>query len=186
MNYVDYTWVRVLQNALSFLDQSYSVCICAPGHAYEHNEDRTCPLTHQRAQMEKIWVWSKSWSAFWNAQIWVHGYLFIGPSHSSGWLWSFVCIWQFKQSSDLFWPNQPPSKFEHRWQINLNPFKAMVGWSLAWRIDRPKQKRADRKKNWNFPFFYFPYRLHHISGPTGLTKVVYLSKFVGFCKESNY
>ena len=35
-------------------------------------------------------------------------------------------------------------------------------------------------------FFYFPYGLHHISGPTGLTKVVHLSKFAEFCKENSY
>ncbi len=35
--------------------------------------------------------------------------------------------------------------------------KAMVGWSLAWWIDRPSQKRADRKKKLGFYiFFIFP------------------------------
>ncbi len=41
---------------------------------------------------------------------------------------------------------------------SFDTHKAMVGWSLAWRIDRLKQKRADRKKIGILHFFYFASR----------------------------
>ncbi len=61
----------------------------------------------------------------------------------------------------------------------------MVGWSLAWRIDRPKPKRSDRKKNRQSIFFYFASR-PYISGTSGPTKIVHLSKFAGFHKANSF
>ncbi len=57
--------------------------------------------------------------------------------------------------------------------------KAMVGSSLAWRINRCKGKTPDTKKIGFLLFFPPP---DYISGTTGLTKVVHLSRFAEFHK----